>query len=101
MGKVLDALANDALRVEAGIDKRSPEHQKIYDEMLELQDEMEKRLGAEEKELFKKLLDLQFQEGVFYAQERFTFGFRLGSRIMVEALLDIQEFTHKDDSNND
>lgn len=92
MGKILDALAFDMLCVEDDIEKRSPEHKEVNKEIGRYQDELGKRLKGEDRELFNKLMDLLAKDSTFYSAERFTYGFRLGVRLMAESLLDADEF---------
>lgn len=53
MQKILETFANDALRVEADVGKRSKEHQKIWEQSSRLQDELEEKLGQKEKEFLE------------------------------------------------
>lgn len=89
MGKILDALAFDMLRVEAGVEERSPEHKRLNHEVDECQNELEKRLNGEARELFEKLMELLARDSAHYAVGRFTYGFRLGARLTAESLLDM------------
>ena len=54
MQKILEAFANDALRVEADVGKRSKEHQRVWEQGSKLQDVLEEKLGQKEKELFEE-----------------------------------------------
>lgn len=90
MGKILDALAFDMLRVEVDVEERSPEHKELNKKVDECQEELGKRLNKEEKELFDKLMNLLSRDSAYYAAERFTYGFRLGARFTAESLLDME-----------
>ena len=92
MGKILDALAFDMLRVEADVEERSPEHKELNKKADECQKELEKRLNGEEKELFDKLMDLLAKDSAYYAVGRFTYGFRLGARFTAESRFVIEGF---------
>lgn len=92
MGNILEALAYNNLRVEADMDKRSPEYKRINRKMGEYQDKLIARLDEEGKQLFDKYQDLQGRESSCYAVERFIRGFRLGATIMAESLMQPEEF---------
>ena len=89
MKRILEALANDALRVEADVGKRSKDHQKVLELSSTLQDELE------EKQLFEELMDTMASESSYYAQERFIYGYRLGVLMTMEVFSDPDIFVWK------
>lgn len=95
MHKILEAFANDALRVETDAEKRSKEHQKVWELSSRLQDELEKGLRQQEKELFGELMDAMASESSCYAQERFIYGYRLGVLMTMEVFSDPDIFVWK------
>lgn len=92
MQKILEALANDALRVEADEKQRTPEHQRVSDLCSKLEDRMEARLEGEDKKLFDEMMSAFTYESSYYAQERFIRGFRLGALIIMEIFADPDVF---------
>lgn len=88
MQRILEAFANDDLRVEADVGKRSKEHQRVWELTNRLQDELEEKLGQKEKELFEELMDTMASESSYYAQERFIYGYRLGVLMTMEVFSD-------------
>lgn len=95
MQRILEAFANDSLRVEADVEKRSKDHQRVWELTSRLQDELEERLGQKEKELFEKLMDTMASESSYYAQERFIYGYRLGVLMTMEVFSDPDIFAWK------
>lgn len=92
MQKILEAFANDAIRVEADVRKRSKEHQKAWELSSRLQDKLEKKLGHKKKELLEELMDATASESSYYAQERFIYGYRLGVLMTMEVFSDLDIF---------
>ena len=93
MQKILEAFANGELRVEADVEKRSPEHQKVSERCNELEKKVREKLGDEEdKKLFDKLMEAMMYESSYYAQERFIRGFRLGALMIMEVFSDPDVF---------
>lgn len=93
MQKILEAFANGELRVEADIEKRSPEHQKISKHCDELEKEVREKLeDEEEQKLFDELMEAVMYESSYYAQERFIRGFRLGTLMNMEVFSDPDVF---------
>ena len=67
------------LRVDNGIERRSPEHQEASDRGCELQRELADKLNEEENILLTKLLDTLLDEACYEAELKFQRGFRLGA----------------------
>lgn len=88
MQRILEAFANDALRVEADVGQRAPEHQKVCELTMELEQKLVERLGDEEKKLFEKLMDAMASESSYYAEGRFIHGYRLGVLMTMEVFMD-------------
>lgn len=95
MHTILQAFANDALRVETNTDQRSVEHQKICDLSDELEQKLSKRLKDEEKELLRKLIDTLASESGYYAEKRFIRGYQLGVLMTMEVFIDPDIFMWK------
>lgn len=84
MGKILNAFADGRLCMEEEVENRSKEHQWLSEKAYRLQEELEEKLGDEEKELLEDLVDTVFEESCCYAQNRFVRGYRLGVLMTVE-----------------
>ena len=84
MGKILDAFADGRLCVEDEIERRSLGHTELSERVFRLQEELEERLGEEEKGMLGELMDAVFEEGLCYAQNRFVRGYRLGVLMAME-----------------
>lgn len=85
-GKILEALADNTLYAAPDKEKQTPEHQKACDKAYKLVDELEEKLGREEKELLDKTLDAISAEQVICLKERLIRGFCLGVLMMAEVL---------------
>lgn len=84
MGKILDAFADGRLCVEEEVEHRSREHQWFSEKTCRLQEELEERLGDEDRELLGDLVDTVFEECCCYAQSRFVRGYQLGVLMTAE-----------------
>lgn len=84
MGKILEAFADGRLCMEEEPEQRSQEHLELTENAFRLQEELETRLGDEERELLGKLMDTVFAECSCYAQNRFVRGYRLGVLMTME-----------------
>ena len=90
MGKILEALLTEQLRVDSGTERRTPEHQKLSDRGNELKEKIAEKLNDEEKEMFTELVEILFDESCRDADIKFQRGFRLGF------LLTAEIFTERD-----
>ena len=64
---------------------------KHYNDIMDVKSSCEEKLmdrlkDDEEKELLKKIIDLQLQTSYALGVDRFIYGYRLGARVMVEVL---------------
>ena len=84
MGKILEALLTDQLRVDSGTDRRSPEHQALCEKGGELQDRLAETLNDKQKEMLEELVETFFDESSCNEQVKFERGFRLGVLITSE-----------------
>ena len=62
MGKILEALLTDQLRVDSGTDRRSPEHQALCEKGGELQDRLTETLNDKQKAMLEELVEIFFDE---------------------------------------
>ena len=53
MGKILEALLTDQLRVDSGTERRSPEHQALCEKGGELQDRLAETLNDKQKAMLE------------------------------------------------
>ena len=84
MGKILEALLTDQLRVDSGTDRRSPEHQALCEKGGELQDRLAETLNDKQKAMLEELVETFFDESSYTEQVKFERGFRLGVLITSE-----------------
>ena len=57
MGKILEALLTDQLRVDSGTERRTPEHQALCEKGSRLQDELAKTLNDTQKAILEELVE--------------------------------------------
>lgn len=67
-------------------EKRSPEREKLCEQIFILQTELEEKLNSTEKKLLNQLMDTIADENSCYAQEKFIRGYRLGVLMTMEIL---------------
>ena len=84
MGKILEALLTDQLRVDSGTERRSPEHQALCEKGGELQDRLAETLNDKQKAMLEELVETFFDESSYTEQVKFERGFRLGVLITSE-----------------
>lgn len=84
VGKILEAFLTEQLRVDSGVERRSPEHQEVSDRGCELQEKLAEKLNDEEKALLTQLVDTLFDESCYDAEAKFQRGFRLGVLMIAE-----------------
>lgn len=92
MGKILKAFVTDQIHIDAIAERHSPEYIKFYKKSCELQEELEKKLNGDEKELLDDLMETMFTNGACYAEEKFIRGFKLGMLITAEVYQGQDEF---------
>lgn len=92
MGKILEALLTDQLRVDSVTERRSPEHQALCEKSGELQDQLAETLNDKQKALLKELEETNFEESCCCEQAKFERGFRLGALIMAEIFFEQSTF---------
>ena len=84
MGKILEALLTDQLRVDSGTERRSAKHQQLCDKGGELQEKLAEKLTDEEKEMLTELVDTLCETSCYEEQKKFERGFRLGVLMTAE-----------------
>ena len=84
MGKILEALLTDQLRVDSGTDRRRPEHQALCEKGSELKDRLAETLNDKQKAMLEELVETFFDESSCNEQVKFERGFRLGVLITSE-----------------
>lgn len=86
MGKILKEFARNNFHTDIQDEKRSPEHEKLCEQIFALQTELEEKLNNTEKRLLNQLMDTIADENSCYAQEKFIRGYRLGVLMTMEIL---------------
>lgn len=84
MGNILTALLTDQLRMDSGMERRTPEHQALCEKGNELQNRLDETLNAKQKEILEELVETLFDESSCNEQVKFERGFRLGVLITSE-----------------
>lgn len=78
MGKILEVLLTDRLRIDNGTGRRTPEHQALCEKGSELQGRLAETLNDSQKEMLEELVETFFGESSYAEQMLFERGFRLG-----------------------
>lgn len=86
MGKILKEFARNNFYTNIQNEKRSPEREKLCDQIFTMQTELEEKLNNEEKKLLNHLIDTISDENSCYAQEKFIRGYCLGVLMTMEIL---------------
>ena len=68
------------------IDVESPEYQKINSALMDVKERLTQHLSDGDRELFAKIEDLYYELNGIYSYQSFAHGFRLGVKLMAEAL---------------
>ena len=84
MRNILTALLTDQLRMDSGMERRTPEHQALCEKGNELQNRLDETLNAKQKEILEELVETLFDESSCNEQVNFERGFRLGVLITSE-----------------
>lgn len=92
MGKILEALLNEQLRVDSGTEQRSSEHQALCKKGNELQDRLAETLNDSQKALLEELVNTLFDESGCSEQLKLEQGFRLGVLITSEIYYEQDKF---------
>ena len=88
MDKTIRALYNGELRPCEGEYPTDHEYLAIRDSYDELQRHLSDKLDQHGKDLLNELLNLRTNMNSFYDADDFVSGFRLGARLMLEAIYD-------------
>lgn len=92
MGRILKAFADNELCIEEENEKRSPEHQRLCEEVCRLQSQLEEKLNDEERKLLNSLTEAMSAEYNCYAQNKFIRGYRLGVLMTMEVFSEEDTF---------
>lgn len=84
MPHILNALANDELKVASRDYHHSEEYIKFSNELEELGDKIADKLDNEGKELLEKYIEKQLDKISLTRVEEFTYGYQIGSLIMMD-----------------
>ena len=68
------------------IDVDSPDYQKVNSALMDEKERFTQNLSDGDRELFAKIEDLHYELNGVYSYQSFAHGFRLGVRLMAEAL---------------
>lgn len=86
MGKILKEFARNNFYTNIQNEKRSPEREKLCEQIFTMQTELEEKLNNTEKKLLNQLMDIIADENSCYAQEKFIRGYCLGVLMTMEIL---------------
>ena len=92
MGKILEALLTEQLRVDSGTERRTPEHQALCEKSNKIQDRLAETLNDSQKAILEELVDTLFDESCCSEQLNFEQGFRLGVLITSEIFYEQDTF---------
>lgn len=95
MGKILEAFANDELRVDE-VEKCSPQCHELWGKICDLTDELEEKLNEEEQKLLSNLIHTISDENACNAQHKFIRGYCLGARMIMEVLSEQDTFFYEE-----
>lgn len=96
MGKILQALAEEALCIKPTFYDDSHPSKKVLDAMCEAGDFLEETLNDEEKRFFEQFRDAQLEQSEQYANSQFIRGYRLGVLTMIEIFTESGGLIHRD-----
>ena len=83
--KILEALWHDKIPFYQRRPPETPEALRLKKQISAETDELTKMLSSEAVELFEKLMDHQGELSSLTECDTFTYGFRLGAKIILEA----------------
>lgn len=92
MGKILEALASDQLCIAASDYKGSKGYRAARDASCALEQRLQEQLSEEGRKLLADYGDAQAEEHMLYASHMFTKGFRLGALLMMETMIESEDF---------
>ena len=95
VGKILNAFLNDQLLLDDDTGNRTPEHQKLCDKGIELQEKLKEKLNDEDKKLLDRLVNVLFDEAACYAQSKYVRGYQLGVLMTMEVFEAMDTFIIK------
>lgn len=81
---ILNALANDELKIASRNYHHSEDYIKVSNELEELGDKIADKLDNEGKELLEKYIEKQLDKISITRIEEFTYGYQIGSLIMMD-----------------
>lgn len=81
---ILNALANDELKIASRNYHHSEDYIKVSNKLEELGDKITDKLDNEGKELLEKYIEKQLDKISITRIEEFTYGYQIGSLIMMD-----------------
>ena len=81
---ILNALANDELKIASRNYHHSEDYIKVSNELEELGDKIADKLDNEGKELLEKYIEKQLDKISITRIEEFTYGYQIGSLIVMD-----------------
>lgn len=97
MGKILKEFARNNFHTDIQDEKRSPEREKLCEQIFTLQTELKEKLNNTEKRLLNQLMDTIADENSYYAQKKFVRGYRLGVLMTMEILTEQEIYLRTED----
>ena len=88
MGRILEALAADAIAATPPVGRETPEARRVRERFDDLGEALMTRLGAEERKLLDDYTGAFAQENALYSTGQFVRGYRLGALMMLELLFE-------------
>lgn len=82
--KVLSDLYNGKLNPVAQKVIHGSEYQKAMCSLSDLEEQLNSQLDEKQKQLLKEFVSAQMQLTSLGSEERFTYGFRLGAKLIIE-----------------
>lgn len=87
MGRILEAFSEGRLCADEKEENRSAAYQRLCERSFRLHDELEEKLGDEEKALLEGLMDSLLDESSSDSQHSFIRGYRLGVLMTMEVFM--------------
>ncbi len=82
--KILSDLYNGKLNTSTHKIMYGSEYQKVMDKLSKLKNQLMDQLEDERKKLFEEFVSTQMHLSIIDSEERFTYGFRLGAKLIIE-----------------
>ncbi len=91
MRKILEEFANGNIDPQKRFFDPNSEYGKLMFRVCEIQEKLDKNFNEEEKKLFNEYVDIQGNIDCIERNDNFLFGFKIGTRMMIEVFNDDRE----------